>query len=130
VFNITPQRTRKDARELKPLIAKKDIIVYKMLDLCLVNDRWCFVSPYYGMEYKPNKTYRVERMQKTITNNTWYGLPSWSVNIGRGFHAYRKPLCRTLNRFIIPKGSKYFISADGSEIVSDRIKTPKKLTKR
>lgn len=117
-------KTREKARAVKPKIAKEDIFVYKKLIFDTVKKVWH--SPVYGMTYLCDMTYTTE-MRKRIESLFYGSMHDWIVNIENGFHFYvKKPFGRATMRMIIPKGSKYFISADGLQIVSNRVKTPKR----
>ena len=106
--------------QFEPLIAKKDIVVYK----CLIKQATTLVSPYIGFIYKLRTLYEAS-LGVTIYNNT--------TVIAEGFHAYsdKKHALRKWNnevyKCIVPKGSKYYLSTKYGEIVSDKLIIKRKL---
>ena len=99
----------------KPKKAKKDIIVYKILD------KDC-VSPYRGFKYNLGVKYDTDMESfNTPFDNGLY--------IDVGFHAFTSKRAllksslksRIAFKCIIPKGSSYYISSCKKEIVSDSI---------
>lgn len=111
--------------QLKPLIAEKDIKCFKVLKI--TKDR--LSSLYYKFLWIKGK---VER--------TGFSMNIWGnqIKIANGFHAYTTEqamkgsfyylmdvniddsyICK---EFIIPKGSKYYVSSYGREIVSNQMK--------
>ncbi len=88
--------------EEKVRIAEQDIIVWKMLDENKV-------SPYY--EYK----YEVGILQPKVEL-----IIDECNSIEEGYHFYIHPMLGFMNyKFIIPKGTKYFINDFEGEIVSE-----------
>ena len=104
----------------EPLIAKKDIVVYK----CLIKQATTLVSPYIGFVYKLHTLYEAS-LGVTIYKDV--------TVIAEGFHAYydkKKSLHKWSNevyKCIVPKGSTYYISSDNKEIVADKIVIKRKL---
>ncbi len=104
----------------EPLIAKKDIVVYK----CLIKQATTLVSPYIGFVYKLRTLYEAS-LGVTIYKDV--------TVIAEGFHAYydkKKSLHKWSNevyKCIVPKGSTYYISSDNKEIVADKIVIKRKL---
>lgn len=104
----------------EPLIAKKDIVVYK----CLIKQATTLVSPYIGFVYKLRTLYEAS-LGVTIHNDI--------TVIAEGFHAYydkKKSLHKWNNevyKCIVPKGSKYYLSKKDGEIVSDKLIIKRKL---
>lgn len=89
----------------KPLIAKENIRVYKVFHSN-------FVSPYLKFQYDLDTIYKIDKLE--VINSKIY----------EGFHAYcNNEYVRIGNIYpvFIPKGSEYFISIDGEEIVSNSI---------
>lgn len=127
-------KTEKQAKNARPKIAKEDIVVYKSLSKRLRYARVVWQSPFRGMYYKRNTTYTVPELTKRRKHDRFSVYPStdwssgkpirgYSSSIYKGFHAY------TYNRImcipmIVPKGSRYYISRNGLEIVASSIKTP------
>ena len=99
----------------KPKKAKRDIIVYKILD------RYC-KSPYRGFAYNLGVKYDTDM-------KSFKGMFTSGIYIDVGFHAFtskRALLKSSLKsgvafKCIIPKGSSYYISYCKKEIVSDSI---------
>lgn len=110
--------TLKEAKKLKkkPLIAKEDIIVYKVLT-------WNYKSPYYKFQYRKGYHYSENLNVTLITFSSGAYL---SVN--DGLHAF---LCKESSKWtspsfksvkmVVPKGAKYYISASETKIVSDQL---------
>ena len=112
-------------RDLKPRIAKKDIVVFKYLDIpCTFRDKpikMCkkFFPPIIGKLF----TYRLNKKYTTK-------LGVNGILVHEGFHAYISPLPpleKALHHMdtviavgIIPAGSEYYIGTD-SEIVGNNI---------
>ena len=97
----------------KPEIAKQDLVCWK-----IGRSKWFrlfFVSYYLNFRYKKNKIYSTTMsLKKSVINE--------------GFHSYIDPDYIYANelgcknaRFIIPKGSIYYINKDRGEIVSNQI---------
>lgn len=124
IINKLPNR--ESARKRKPRIAQKDIVVYKRL---VRNDDGSFGAPYYPMEYKPRRTYRVKQFSKA-----WYKLTSeYTLHINKGLHAKTNPKefflyggnYDVVVQMIIPKGTPYYLSNYNSDIVALKLRTPK-----
>ena len=113
-------RTRKEAREFQPFIAKKDIKVYKVLNVfdC---------SPYRNFKYEKGYHYSTKF---TKYFSRWV---NWVIRINSGLHAYRSFTKAEENRsnnyypsdykvvtMYIPAGSKYYKGING-DIVSDNL---------
>lgn len=108
----------------EPKIADKDIIVYKVGKI--TNKQ--FISPYQYYSYTKNELQREIKIHSEIThiiNGYYYRV------VDEGYHAYltfRRALNsfyligKHIGKFIIPKGSKYYIGDDGDgDIVSSQI---------
>ena len=104
----------------EPLIAEKDIVVYK----CLIKQATTLVSPYIGFIYKLRTLYEASlgvSVHGTITV------------VEEGLHAYydkKRALDKWSNevyKCIVPKGSKYYLSKKYGEIVSDKLIIKRKL---
>lgn len=120
--------TRQEARDAihTPLIAKKDIPVYKVV-YEITNSRW--VGPYYSrFKYKEGINKSVFSF-KTYKAFLVFDVVGWKVEVNRGLHSFiRKASAvsfsswRTnavIKRMIIPKGAKYFKNSE--EYVSDTL---------
>lgn len=114
-----------------PLIAEEDIPCYKVL---FRSDRKDYISPFGKVRYNIGGfNYPKDKYNEECVDVTMVGSPLF--RIGRGFlHCYTVE-CFTYDCFslvygsnkprffecYIPKGSKYFISADGKEICGDKL---------
>lgn len=121
------------AKGRRPRIAKEDIKVFKYLRV--VRDYKnpkieIYVAPFQHVEYKLNKKYSIARFGRTYTLDSYTNEVVFSIN--QGFHAYRNiPSMnsysysyldtKVLFHAIIPKGSRYFISEHGAEIVANQL---------
>lgn len=124
ILNI---KTRKEAGELakNPKVAKKDIIVYKVL-------RRDNTSPYKDFLYqKGREYYRYGKIFKIkITKDYWGEL--WRIKIEDGLHSYTsfkvaggsKWGNQKVVKMIIPKGALYFENTDKTKIVSSKLWWP------
>lgn len=119
----TRYKSKKAAKEVKPLIAARRIIVYKSLSR--YGD--FFQSPYQDMHYKEGEHYYQERPDKfgmRIKKMNGY----WQVDINEGLHCHRtreKALTEwgnTVIEMIIPKGAEYYETPKG--IVTDNLIWP------
>lgn len=105
----------------EPYIAKKDIIIYKVL----FKDGKRVISPYIQFPYVLKKLYQTDFRIIYARNNI-------SKLIHEGFHGYRNKKYATdrwleVYKCVIPKGSQYYISFDQEEIVSNQIIIKRKL---
>jgi len=112
-------KTRQEARDFKPLIAKKDIKVYKYL---YVNLKGKYVSPYLNFEYEKGYHYTAKISKRVFK---YYSHLNWSLKFYRGLHAFLNPVAYMRRGYIeivmyVPKGSQYYIGTD-SDIVSDNL---------
>lgn len=116
-------KTRKEAREFKPLIAKEDIKVYKNL-------RHNGYSPYQTFKYEKGFHYSVEKFGKTVDwsydHPSYPSVKNWYLQIDKGLHSYTSLAkakesfdCKTVVMYV-PKGAKYYIN-DNREIVSNNL---------
>ena len=108
-------RTRQEARDYKPLIANKDIKVYKYLDV----NNGKYWSPYQGFEYTQGYQYSAK-----ITKN-YRKYINWKIFCNRGLHSYIKPKysmqCEyTQIVMYIPKDSEYYLGSL-EDIVSNNL---------
>ena len=103
---------------LKPLIAKEDILVWKFI---FQDNR----APYYTeFCYSPNKTEKEVKL-KVINAIIEEGYHSWcsrSIAKSEKSEKFRKFGKFKVVKFYIPKGSEYFIGEDG-DIVSNKIRS-------
>lgn len=119
-------KTRELARiyTKNPKIAKKDVNVFKVLD---ENNNSAY--QYFKYEkgthyYQTGRPFSFEIYKQESVFN--YG---WRININRGLHSFtlKKAAKEILYpndkivKMVIPRGSKYYISSDGTEIVSDNL---------
>lgn len=114
----------------EPLVAKEDIVCYKVLHHLGDN---CYVSPFRNMPYKINSV----NYPETVFSESDIKLTElYCYSIGNGFlHCYRScgvPLsyydfkqqisCPLyLFECYIPKGAKYFINRNGTEVCADKL---------
>lgn len=107
----------------KPLIAKKDILVWKVITK---NN----ISIWREFRYYPNKTYITKFYIEC--GNLVYNYNMMFCTVYSGFHAYlSRSIARKVKsyvndekvvKFIIPKGAKYYLGDDG-DIVSNKIRS-------
>ena len=110
----------------KPLIAKKDITVYKGLrrmikGLYSKKERW--LTPYKNFEFEKGYHY----YQDNDTFGIYYSFSDyhWRIVIGAGLHACTKKArarehSKNVFKMVVPKGAKYFLNNLG-EIVSTEL---------
>jgi len=111
-------RTRQEARDYKPLIAKKDIKVYKYLEV----NNGKYWSPVQVFEYEKGYQYSAKigrRIFKFFCSN------SWNIKCNRGLHSYIKPKYHMQCNYAqvvmyIPKGSEYCLGVS-EDIVSNNL---------
>jgi hypothetical protein len=99
-------------------IAKEDIKVYKILT-------WANYSPYRNFLYTQGKLYETKLVGEIL---------NFRLEISEGFHAYTsrnevKTMIYTVfncyvTEMIIPKGAKYILNAEETNIVSNKIYWP------
>lgn len=120
-------------KQIKPKVAEKDIVVYKILD-------YNMGSPYYGLLYHLNRKitsdlqiYDSRRFLGTQLLNVEEGLHSFTKRIvayltQRYLNIYYKKSGITYSTYkaIIPKGSKYYIGLN-NDIASDALIVKRKL---
>lgn len=109
-------KTKKEAIAFskKPLIAKEDITVYKILDRG-------FFSPYRDFKYKRGEEYKA-------TFSFFVTSISHDLEVHSGLHAYvsmeyaygNRSDEQKIYKMTIPKGAKYFVGIF-NEIVSNRL---------
>lgn len=123
----------------EPFIAEKDLEVIKIMSSSIfgiflfsyyLESLWILGIPRFA-ELVPKKLYIDDNTFPLINDNNVY-------RIDRGLHAFRH-LGVVYSRYnnhsvvickaIIPKGSEYYISEDGKEIVSNRMKITKIIRK-
>jgi len=122
----TTFKTRQEARDFQPLVAKKNIEVWKIL----MNEG---KSPYRHFKWEPGFHYYQDngKLPKNING-------CWNIQIHAGLHAFvdevtarkrRREMFYYHNKHIvkmtIPKGAKYFLGTNG-DIVSTEMIYPKK----
>lgn len=77
-------RTRQEARDYKPLIAEKDILVYKLL----TSDNQ---STYRRFQFEIGYQYIEDKFSKIISwyhKNFFNGEKRWEIEIYKGLHAF------------------------------------------
>lgn len=124
-------KTRAEAREFTkaPLIAKKDIVVYKIL----VFYENKYYSPYRSVQYYKNEIKHVKKFSFNIVDI----CGKWHVDVNKGLHSHKKlvptfPLSLLTStktnyfvvKCIIPKGTFYFKN-NNEEYVSLSLVMPK-----
>lgn len=125
--------TRAAARKCKPLIAKHNILVYKVLNVERFGEKIFLSSPYRGKGYILKRKYTSLLGRSCDCFHLSLTGTFWRVYINKGLHSYinegSEQLCRS-NGYsvrrqtfpaIIPKGSKYFLDNERGEIVSDTL---------
>jgi hypothetical protein len=105
--------------KLLPLVAKKEILVYK--EIYIGN-----TSFFRGFRYEPNKLYRL-RKALSIIRHMKHG-----DTINQGFHAFTRKAAQAkaaqasygtkMVKFYIPKGAKYYMGTH-ADIVSTSIRS-------
>lgn len=130
-------KTRQELRDYKnnPLIAKKDIIVYKLL--YYNHKEGTLTSPFRAHEYNKGEwLYQIDIKKFSFRcHKPWDYESYWLLDINKGLHSYSdlkraKAMINEVvyaNRIypmIIPKGSQYYINKDKNEIVSDNLIFP------
>lgn len=138
-------KRREDARAFtkKPMIAKKNIYVYKYLeandeikisdiDIDGINKEDFWYSPFRGAPYLPGATHQVDKFSFEVTKV----YNNWGVNINKGLHSfltkedaekyfnnkYKSKFIGAIVRCYIPKGAQYF--KNKFNIVSTQLKIP------
>jgi len=119
----------KDAKAYKPLIATKDIKVYKILDLLTdVGGK----APYRGFRYQKGFQYTESKLELC------YDLfnSKYEINVDQGLHAYVKRDCPEIRNYlssyysnnesgvvemIIPKGSIYYLGTNNDIVTNNLI---------
>lgn len=119
--------TRAEAREAakNPLIAKKDIIVYKGLDKYKDTG---YKSPCLKFLWEPGTHYYQTGNKQLGTSILKGWANQWRIYIEEGLYAYTKNTTvyfgNKLIKMVVPKGAKYFISNNGNEIVATEMIFP------
>lgn len=111
-----------------PIIAKKDVVVYKFLKekKNFFNIKK-YYSPIYGnIKYKKNKLYDLGDLPYKVTGSNDNYVYIRSI----GFHSFKDKQCVpscdilylniVLTKCIIPKGATYYVNKEG-EVVSNQI---------
>lgn len=108
--------------------AKTDIVVYKWL---VERRNWSYKEGKIVSTYlSPHRSYEYHRgthYYQTGTGAFTFRPYGNSLEVNAGLHAYTKRPRnpdRSYFKMIVPKGSTYFISWDGKEIVSDNLIFP------
>lgn len=111
-----------------PLIAKEDIVVYKVLNKVKRKGFSLYAkSPYQGFMYLKGAKYTAELRMDYDKNMQGYalyieeGLHAWqSINNGCKL-LYNKENNGFITEMIIPKGSKYFLGIHGDIVTNEMI---------
>ena len=109
-------KTRQEARNYKPLIAKKDIKVYKYLDF----EDDVYISLFMGFKYEKGYHYSANISRNIFKRRH---LNVWTIECNRGLHAYTNKMNKAYFEEIImyiPKGSEYYLGTNG-DIVSNNL---------
>ena len=107
--------------QTEPLIAKKDIIVYKDLEFDYNND--CKVSPFRYMKYEFGKLYKSGLKSKPVTR---FGSDR-NIEVTIGLHSHleegitNKQPWGKFYKAIVPKGARYYIDELEYLCVSDKL---------
>jgi hypothetical protein len=112
-------------------VAKKDITIYKLLNLKNKKGKIIYYSPYRGTKYELNNHY-YQTKQKFTIDIANIGMPSSKfIMVNRGLHSYTDYDFSRLRdssianacyvKAIIPKGSLYLRGDSETEIVSDNL---------
>lgn len=119
-----------------PYIAEKDLEVIKVMSCNIFG---IFLFSYYLRSLwilGISKTAKLVPKKLYINYNTFPLINDNAYRIDMGLHAflhlgvaYSRCTQGIICKAIIPKGSKYYISMDGTEIVSDRMKITKIIKK-
>lgn len=122
-LTIKGSKTRDIARQAaKPLIAKKNIVVYKSFYYKWRGEH-ILESPFQGHRYARKSLHKVKKLGIIIMN--WASC-DWRVEVNEGLHSWttrqRAKNCdgNTIVRCTIPKGAKYLKSKNG-DIVSTHL---------
>jgi hypothetical protein len=104
----------------KPLVAKEDIIVYKVLQTHIFNGNKYF-SPYRKYPYKRGEHYYQDTKRKKQPFRIFYDGHNHRMHIYVGLHAFlsekkAKKFGYFVFKMIVPKGAKYY--KNRTEIVS------------
>lgn len=120
---------------LVPLIAKEDIKVYKVLKIeynSVTNEEY-YVAPFYNYyKYKKGRNcpLRVEGEyygpHESIIDDKGYldrgWLHAYTVKSDAKIYTYESKVGeKIVAEMIIPKGAKYYVSFDGSEVCTDTL---------
>ena len=117
-------------KQIKPKVAEKDLVVYKVLD-------YNMGSPYYGLLYPLNRKVTSELLcydhvwnPRNQLFNVEEGLHAFTNRLAAHSHAqcleYSNGHIQFVYKAIIPKGSKYYIGID-NDIASDALIVKRKL---
>ena len=124
--------------EVFPLIAKKDVLVYKVLELpteeyVFYNEKHAWLTPFRHLPVifkdgidKIESNLVVVKKDKTCDTITHFSLNNYIVNIG--IHSYTNerevkcydPYNRKIFKAVIPKGTPFYVGTNG-DIVSKEL---------
>lgn len=116
-----------------PLVAKQDIVVFKMLKKVGDGRKTKYQSPYRTFEYNRGTHYYEEKGNE-FGKKVYASWGKVTMDINQGLHAYTTlekadmEAYRSSNlvifKMIIPKGSLYYINVNSREIVADNLIFP------
>lgn len=98
----------------EPFIAENDIIVYKD---CYVKKKFPFKITLHGWWREEYQYSKDESASFGIKDNS-YGM---KIQIKEGLHSHLKECYNSNTKWIIPKGSEYYISENNIDVVSNRL---------
>lgn len=117
------------SNEKEPRIAKENIVVYKAMDCSIFR---IFAFSYYRLSLW---ILGISRSAKMNPKDYYWNRYTTKYIIDEGLHAFTNldeawRFCGgIIYKAIIKKGAKYFLSDDGSEIVSNKMKIVKRIKK-
>lgn len=124
-------KTKKEAVEFskKPLIAKRNIVVYKLLKGTTKG----FKSPFKKVAYETGVNYKVNKFSFGLVKFQKYGC--WVLVVNQGIHTFATSECAKrfkrekeldfmgiVGKCVIPKGTKYF--KNDTQFVSLKLGVP------
>jgi hypothetical protein len=125
------RKTREAAEKLhaNPHIAKKDIIVYKVLDTYKRKGETKYRSPYMRFKWMKGQHYfeRGGTLGTSYIGQTWDG--KYEFDVSEGLHAYTTPkrafsgsyVGAVVVEMVVPKGAKYYTSSIGEIVATEMI---------
>lgn len=124
-----------------PVVAKRDIVCYKMVMRTRGMRRGKYLSWFRGFEYRLGEEYREPKFEAVVDPDIRTG----EGNVNNGFHSYADEsfACRQEDKFshaviircVIPEGARYYKSSDSGDerrfmqYCSDRLRIDAQLVK-